>query len=282
MYIGLHVSAAGGAMNAPTRAAEKNCETFQFFSRSPQGGKAPELTPEIVEQFTAGCKTNGFTHSYMHTPYFINFASLDNRIRHGSISIVRGELERASLLGVTAVMTHLGSSKGRERAEAEQCVIDGVREILTGYTGSAKFLMELAAGAGDILGASLEELARYIAAVEKDKKLKNKIGICLDTCHAFAVGYDLRDKKTVDAFVKKFDEVIGLERLVVIHANDSKTDFNSRRDRHEHIDEGKIGKDGFAAIVRHPKLKSVDLICETPHDGKELKDIALLKKLRGK
>ena len=278
MLIGHHVSAAGGSQNAPKNAHDLKCEIFQFFTRSPQGGAAPKLTPDIVAAFKAENAKYGIPRTYVHTPYFINFASAIPRLRKGSIEIVRGELERSSLLGVTAVMTHLGSAKNIPEAKATKMVADAIKEILKGYAGSTLFLLENSAGAGAVVGDTLEELATFIRAVPVAQR--KKIGICLDTCHAFASGYDLRTKPAVDAFLKKFDKLIGLSYLKLIHANDSMTDFGAHRDRHEHIGEGKIGIAGFKALCSHPKLKNIDMVLETHHDGKHIKDIALLKKLR--
>ncbi len=131
------------------------------------------------------------------------------------------------------------------------------------------------------MGDTFEAIADYIEHVEKTKKSwRGKIGVCFDTCHAFTAGYDLRTPAAVNATLKKFDQIIGLDRLVLIHANDSKAGFNAHVDRHEHLGLGKIGRAGFAALVAHPALKNVDFILETPHDGKEKQDLGLLKKLR--
>ncbi|MEK7570176.1 MAG: deoxyribonuclease IV [Patescibacteria group bacterium] len=278
MLIGHHVSAAGGSQNAPKNAHDLKCEIFQFFTRSPQGGAAPKLTPEIVAAFKAENTKYSIARTYVHTPYFINFASANAGLRKGSIEIVRGELERSSLLGVTAVMTHLGSAKDVGEVKAQKMVGDGVKAILKGYTGSALFLLENSAGSGAAIGGTLEQLAAFINAVPATQR--KKLGICVDTCHAFASGYDLRTKSTVDAFLKKFDKLIGLQYLKLFHVNDSKMDLGEHKDRHEHIGDGKIGLAGFKALCAHPKLKNIDMILETHHDGKHIADIALLKKLR--
>ncbi len=281
MRLGLHVSVAGGVVNAPANAAAYGCEVFQMFTRSPRGGKPPPLTPEILAQFQAAMQTHGQAASYVHTPYFVNFASPVNRIRHGTIAIVREELERASQLGASAVMTHLGSAKDNGAQQSRALVIEGLTKVLDGYTGACRFLIELAAGSGAVLGGSFEEIAGYIEQVEKTKPTwKQAIGVCLDTCHAFAAGYDLRTSAAVAATLKKFDDVIGLDRLVLIHANDSKADLGAHVDRHEHLGLGKIGREGFRALLHHPALANVDFILETPHDGKEGDDLELLKKLR--
>jgi deoxyribonuclease IV len=274
--IGLHVSAAGDVALAPQRALDDGCECFQFFSRPPQGGPAKEITSEQAEKFKIICKDNNLS-SYIHTPYYINLASATGRIYHGSVSVIREELERGSQLGVDALMTHIGSAKDLGGEKAIKKVIKGIAEILDGYTGSTRFLIENAAGAGAIIGDSFEEIAGIINAKELKKY---SIGVCLDTCHAFASGYDLRDEKTVKETFKKFDEVIGLDKLVLIHGNDSKTELDSKKDRHEHIGDGEIGKAGFEALVKLADQYNVDIVLETPKDGKELEDLKLLKKMR--
>ena len=286
MKFGAHVSIAGGMPNAPANAAALGCEIFQFFSRSPRGGKAAAITKEIADNFQSECKKYKQAASYIHAPYYINFASENNRIRFGSISIIRDELERASALGVKAIMTHLGSAKDTTPEEAIKITAQGIAKALKGYKGSAKLLLELSAGSGLVIGATFEDMAAIINGAESsftkataDKK--NIIGVCLDTAHVFASGYDLRTKKAVDDTLKLFDKTIGLSRLGVIHANDSMVDLGEKKDRHEHIGQGKIGLAGFKALVNHPKLKNIDMIVETPTPEGMKKDIALFKKIRG-
>jgi len=274
MNIGAHVSIAGGIENAPLNAKEEECECFQMFSRSPRGGKAPEITDEVVDRFQKNMKDNGLVNSYIHTPYYINLASSKDRVRLGSINIIREELDRASLLGVTAVMTHLGSSKDYTREKALQLVVDGVKEIMKGYKGTAVFLLEIAAGSGSIIGDSFEEIGYIVKKVNH-----KKVAVCFDTAHAFASGYDLRTEKDVNNTLKEFDKAIGLDLLQLFHINDSKVELNAKVDRHEHIGEGKIGKKGFEVLINHSKLKTVDFILETPAAGRSA-DIKLLKQLR--
>lgn len=281
MHIGCHVSIAGGVFNAPANAADLGCEVFQIFTRSPRGGPATPLSADILKQFSAATKEHQQSAWAVHTPYYINFASTNPRINAGSSAIIREELERASKLGASFLMTHLGSGKDVGATKARQMVIDGISKALDGYTGSTMFCMEIAAGAGSVLGGTFETIGDYIRSIEKkNSKLKNKIGVCFDTCHAFASGYDVRDTKAVNVTMKAFDKHIGLSRLKLIHANDSKFGLGEHKDRHEHIGQGKIGLAGFAAMVKHPTLKKVNWYLETEHDFVK-KDIAALKKLRG-
>lgn len=276
MHIGLHVSAAGGADKTIERAKELKCETFQFFSRSPQGGPAPKLTKEIVTHFKTELKNARFADPIIHTPYFINLCSTNERIKKGSIEIIRGELERASVLGVPYVVTHLGASKDLKPKKALQEVGKNVKRILSGYKGSAALLLENAAGSGTVIGSTFEELAALITVVPN----KSKIGVCLDTCHLFASGYDIRNVQQVAATLKKFDNIVGIKYLKYIHANDSKTELGGKKDRHEHIGEGKIGTQGFRALLGSPVLKNIPIVLETNHDGKHITDLKKLKSYR--
>lgn len=273
MNIGCHISIVGGIENAPQRAADLGCEVMQIFTRPPQGGKAPELTPELIKEFQLQTKNYKLKTIYVHTPYYINFASANNRIRYGSVSVVRAELERGSLLGAKYVMTHLGSAKELGQKESIAKTIEMLKKSLEGYVGSTKLLIENSAGAGEIIGDDLTEIKKIIEGV----KSSSIAGICLDTQHGFASGYDWRDfEKTI----KRVDKEIGIKNIKLIHANDSQSEFNSHRDRHEHIGEGKIGLDAFKKIVAFAKKNNIDMICETEHDGVK-EDMKILKKLRG-
>ncbi len=279
MRFGLHVSIAGSIANSPMNAHEKGAECFQIFSRSPQGGPAPKLTTELVAEYRENCKKYSLADVAIHTPYYINLASLNDRIRNSSVKIIREELERASILRVQHVMTHLGSAKDQDEKKAVKTVGGGLKKILEGYKGTAILLLENSAGAGKVVGDTFDELAFLLKYLAVDRS-PSTVGICFDTCHAFTSGYDLRTAAAVKKTLKSFDDIIGLERLKLIHANDSMAGLGEHRDRHEHIGLGKIGVEGFRALVDHPKLKNVNMILETPHDGKELNDLATLKKLR--
>jgi deoxyribonuclease-4 len=272
MHIGCHVSIAGGIDNAPQRAADFNCEVMQIFSRSPQGGKAPELTPEIIENFALHVSRYAIHDFYIHTPYFINFASANNRIRYGSVSVVREELERGSLLGAKYAMTHLGTARELGQKESIAKTIEMLKKCLDGYSGSTKLLIENSAGAGEIIGDDLSEIGEIIKKVGSSAIA----GICLDTQHSFASGYDWRDfEKTL----KRISYEVELRKIKLIHANDSLTECGSNRDRHAHIGEGKIGLEAFKNIVAFAEKNNIDMILETEHDKVEA-DIKILKKLR--
>lgn len=277
MLFGAHISIAKDITEAPKRAKDLGCEVFQIFTRSPQGRFAPEITPEIGKKFKAECAKYGFKDYVVHTPYFINLGSKNNRIFYGSVSVIRQELERAALLGAKFVMTHLGSGKDLGRVKGIDQTIKGLKKILENYEESTELLIENSAGAGEIIGDQFEEIKQIIEAVGH-KKLS---GVCFDTCHAFASGYDLSSPEAAGMILKKIDSIIGLDRVKWFHLNDSKTNFNERKDRHEHIGKGFIGLEGFRTIVNFPKFKNAGGVIETPPDGVG-NDIAVLKNLRKK
>lgn len=272
MKIGCHVSIANSIAEAPKRAHDLGCETFQIFTRAPQGGKAPELTEDLVKEFRLKAKRYKLEAFYIHTPYYINFASTNNRIRYGSSGVIREELERASSLGAKYVMTHLGSAKELGQKEALKQTAEMLHKSLDGYNGSAKLLIENSAGAGEIIGDDLSEIAQII----KEAKNENIAGICLDTQHSFASGYDWT---AIEKTLEKIDQEIGLDKIKLIHANDSASDLGSRKDRHAHIGQGKIGLENFTQIVQFAQKNNIDMICETEHE-KVKEDMETLKSLR--
>lgn len=274
MHFGAHVSIAGGLQNAPKNAALLGCEVFQIFSRSPRGGPAPSITAEAVAEFRAACQTYGQRTWYIHAPYYINLASSKAALRATSQRILREELERGSKIGASGMMTHLGSAHDSDEKTALQAVADGLRRMLDGYRGATTLLLEISAGSGHIVGDSFEDLALLVRAT------RGRTAICLDTQHAFASGYDLRTPKALKETLKRFDATIGLEKLALIHCNDSLSAFGSHVDRHAHLGTGMIGTAGFAALVRERRLKNLDLIIETPTEEGMRKDLELLKRLR--
>jgi deoxyribonuclease IV len=270
--IGAHVSIAGGIVNAPTRAAEEGLNCFQIFTRSPRGGKAPELTDDIAASFRAACAARNQNQWVVHTPYYINLASSTEQTRKNSARVIREELDRSSMIGALACMTHLGSSRDVGEEVGIAHVIDSLNRALDGYEGSTQFLIEIAAGAGAIIGGTFDVLARILDGLER-----KDVGICFDTQHAFGAGYDLRTPEKVTLVMDEFDKTIGINKLVMSHVNDSKVDLGEHKDRHEHIGKGKLGAEGVRACVTHPAFRTIPLILETP-SAERARDIAQLKK----
>ncbi|MDA7967201.1 deoxyribonuclease IV [Ruegeria sp.] len=276
MKFGAHVSIAGGINKAPGRAHKLGCECFQFFSRSPRGGKAPELKDELVESFLNECSKYNITDYYIHTPYYINLCSEKKELRESSIAIIREELQRGSLLGVKYIMTHLGSSKDISREKALNLIIEGVKKIMYNSDFSTKLLLENTAGQGATVGDSFEELSIIL-----DELKELDIGICLDTAHTFAAGYDIKQKKGFKETLNIISDTVGIEKIKLFHGNDSKVGLGERKDRHEHIGKGKIGLEGFKNIIDDLSFENINMIVETPPDKVD-EDIKTLKKLRDK
>ena len=276
MNFGTHVSIAGGLEKAPERAHELGCECFQIFTRSPRGGQPSRLDDEVIEKFTSDCTNFGFENYYVHTPYFINLASLDKKVRNNSIRLIRDDLERASLLGVKSIMTHLGSSKGMSRVEAISNVAESVMKIIDGYEGSSILMLENSAGQGDTVGHLMEEIGEILNIIDNEE-----VGVCIDTAHLFGAGYDVRNEEALSDTLEEIESSFGLERVKLLHGNDSKVDLGERKDRHELIGKGKIGIGGFEAIVKDKRLEHLDIIVENPPEDVG-EDIKLLKKIRAK
>ncbi|MDP3696961.1 MAG: deoxyribonuclease IV [Candidatus Taylorbacteria bacterium] len=280
MRIGCHVSIAGGIWNAPKNAADLGCEVFQMFTRSPQGGPAPKIDTEVIKKFKEEMAKYGQADCYIHAPYYINFASSEQKIRDASVRVIREELERSSLIGAKYLMTHLGSSKDMSREEALNSTTQAIAEVMENYKGSTEFLLEISAGAGNTIGDTFEELHQIIDFVEGNGvMIYHNLGICLDSAHMFAGGYDIKTKEGFDSTLNVIKNTIGLDRIKVIHANDSKVGLNEHKDRHDHIGDGKIGVDGFKNLVK--AFPEIDFILETKHD-KVAEDIKKLKELRKK
>jgi deoxyribonuclease-4 len=279
MQFGAHISIAGGIEKAPKKAHEIGCECFQMFSRSPRGGKSLELTEDKRSDFKNNCRKYNLKNYYLHTPYYINLASANHRIYYGSIAAIKKEMEAADLLGAKGVVTHLGSAKELGEKEAREKLVEGLVKVFNPpnhpYQGGAILLLEITAGAGKIMGDSFEEIAYFMKEAEKEI-FRNKLGVCFDTAHAFASGYDLRNKKAVQKTFDDFDKIIGIKKLKLIHCNDSNVDLNSRVDRHENIGEGKIGTEGFKALLSEPRLQDLDFILETP-GRKQREEIEILR-----
>lgn len=302
MKFGAHISIAEGIENAPQRAHSLGCECFQIFSRSPNGGKSFKITKEKVGVFKSECKKYKINNYYIHTPYYINLASANNKIYYGSISAIKNELITADLIGAKAVVTHLGSAKNLDKKKAEKKLIEGLKKIFQQSPVSknknlnipslekdiqkiyeekkfnARLSLEITAGSGEIMGDSFEEIAHFIKEVERGLH-RNKLGVCFDTAHAFVSGYDLRNKIAAKKTFDELDKIIGIERLELIHCNDSMAELGSHVDRHDNIGNGKIGLKGFKAILKDKRLNDLDFIIETPN-GKERDDLEILKNVR--
>lgn len=279
MKFGLHVSIEGGIEKAPQRAFEIGAECFQIFSRPPQGGPPLKFSSSQIERFKKQCQKYQLSEYYIHTPYFINLGSTNNRIYYGSISAIKHDLEIGSSIKAQFVMTHLGSAKELGPKKTLFLVEKALQKIFENYQGTTQLLIEMSSGAGKIIGDRFEEIAEIICLV-KEKPSPLSLGVCFDTAHAFESGYDLRTLKTVQKALDQFDKIIGLECLKLIHVNDSKTELGSHKDRHENIGEGQIGLLGFRALIQEPRLSKINMILETPDEDKDKENLEKLKEIR--
>ncbi|WP_332449023.1 deoxyribonuclease IV [Methanoculleus sp.] len=278
--VGCHVSIAGSIDLAVGRAHDAGCDTFQIFSRNPRGWKAKDLDAGPTDAFRAALRASGIGPVVDHMPYLPNPASPDDEIYEKSVAALTGELQRCALLGIPYLVTHLGHHRGAGIEAGQARVITAVnRALADAGADSVMLLLENTAGEKNSVGTTAADLRRILDGIEAG----GRVGICFDTCHAFAAGYDLRTAEGVDAVFGELDDRLGLSHLRVIHLNDCKGALGSGLDRHEHIGLGSIGEEGFRHILRHPTVRSLPLICETPVDGRrdDGGNIAKVRELAG-
>ncbi|MFO7675363.1 MAG: deoxyribonuclease IV [bacterium] len=258
MRVGLHVSIAGGLERACLRAAEVGCETIQLFTRSPRGWSARPLDESGAGRFRRLTRALDITPVFVHAPYLVNLATTDRSLAARSRAVLVDELERAASLGASGVVVHPGRVRGREGGVAR--VARRVASVLRRAKGAVSLLLENTAGAAGEIGARFEELAEIIDRAGS----ADRLGMALDTAHAFAAGCELRNRPGLDAVLRELDRTVGLGRLQLLHLNDSRFGLDSHRDRHWHIGRGKIGLAGFRQVVNHPLLRHLPGILETP------------------
>jgi deoxyribonuclease-4 len=286
---GAHQSIAGGFTKAVERAVETGCECLQVFTRNINQWKTTPIDPAEAAAFRVAVTQAGLRLVVAHDSYLINPASADAELRRKSIAGLVEELRRAELLGIPWVVAHPGAAGEQPVNKAVERAARGIAAALTKTKGlRAGILIETTAGQGSCLGATFEEIAAMLDVIDSRPGLAQRVGVCLDTCHVFAAGYPLAPAAALDETLRAFDRTIGLGRLKLIHANDSKKDRGSRVDRHEAIGKGKIGRAAFGLIVNHPKLAGIPLVLETPKeaaDGKptpacDRANLAVLRRLR--
>lgn len=283
--LGMHVSIAGGLPRMAERARDFACEAVQVFSRSPQGGPARPIPPEEAAATRALLLAADIRPLVIHMPYFANLCAADVSLRAYASETLAGELERAALLGAPYVVTHPGRpGEGTSPEEARGLVVESVLrafEMSPAAAARVRLLLENTSGSGRELGSSLEEIATLAEAIETGLGAPGRVGFCLDTCHAHAAGYDLRGARGVAALARRATELLGRDRLAVVHANDSLGEVGSRRDRHAPIGGGTIGEAGFRALLAEPHLAGCPFLVETPgSDEHRAADLARLKRLR--
>jgi deoxyribonuclease IV len=265
LRIGFHVSISGGFSLSVQRAFELGCTCMQIFSRNPRGWTVKPMDKDDVAQFKKLREKWDIGPVFVHTNYLINLASSKSDLYEKSIEQFIIDLERTEALGAEYLVTHLGSASGQEPLWMIDRVSDALNIAMKLHQPKSTILLENTAGEKGDIGYELEQVQEVISRL----KDSSRVGICYDTCHGFAAGYDVRTKRAVDALARKIDTVVGLKRLKGMHLNDCLRDYGSHVDRHWHIGEGKVGLDGFRALLNHPAFKDVPKIMETPKDTEE-------------
>lgn len=260
--IGFHAPVAGGLQKALLKSNELGCETVQIFSRNPRGWTARSLIDEEIETFQAVRKKTKISPVVIHANYLVNLAAADSAMREKSIRSFREEVERAITLGAEYLVVHPGSAKNATEQEGIKNCAESLKAACDGLDlDQFRILLENTAGQGASIGHRFEHLRDIIASCPD-----LNIGVCFDTAHAFAAGYDLRDEDGFTATMQSLEKCVGTKNVRAIHFNDAKADYNSRLDRHWHIGEGKIGSEGLCRVARFKKLVHAAFILETPQD----------------
>ena len=278
--LGAHMSIAGGYHKAAVAAAEHRMEVVQLFTKNNSQWRAKAITEEEAALFAAAVAEHKLAHPLSHSSYLINLASPDALLRTKSVEAMVIELQRAEQLGIPYVVVHPGAHTTATLEEGLALVANSLDEIHAVLPKSpVQVLLEITAGQGSCLGHKFEQLAEIL----KQTKRPERVGVCFDTCHAFAAGYDLREPKLYKAMWRSLDDLLGLDRLKAIHVNDSKRELGSRVDRHEHIGRGQIGAAGFHLLMRDKRLRHIPMYLETPKaegPGGEAWDSINLRTLR--
>ena len=263
MQIGCHVSIAGGIDKSVDNAVERECTAFQIFTRNPRGWQAKEISSSEANSFQVKLKQSKIDRfaTCAHMPYLPNLSSTNAESYKKSVTALINEVKRCGVLGIPYLVTHLGSHLGAGEEK-------GISQLVKAYKKAAEIkndvtiLLENTAGQKNSVGSNFEQLGSIFSQLKPAKRF----GVCIDTCHAFVFGYDLRSEKTVKKSFDEFDDFVGYENLKILHLNDAKGEMGSRLDRHYHIGLGNIGKTGMQTVIKLAKKKNIPVILETPID----------------
>lgn len=279
MLLGYHVSIAGGLHNAFKDATDLESHVIQIFVGPPQTWFTPIINEQQIELFKQARANSKVEKVLVHAAYLPNIASHKASLRNFSLKKLKDEIKIAHAIGADGYNLHCGSNQNSDKEGIRHAIqtLDRLAE-LTEDKWPIKLILENDAGAGNKIGDTIEELA----AIWKGLENKERFGFCLDTCHLFVSGIDVRTKKDISSLFSKFDKLIGLKHLKFMHVSDAKFGLGSKKDRHANIGEGEIGEEGFRNLINHPELKQIPFILETPRTGiiqEDIKDIKLLRKL---
>ena len=271
LYIGNHTSSSKGYLAMGKQTLANGGNTFAFFTRNPRGGRAKDINLQDVQEFLQLAQENHFGKIVAHAPYTMNLASATEKTYEFACTVIREDIRRMDELKIENLVFHPGSHTGIGEEAGITNIIRGLDQAITG-TENIKVLLETMSGKGTEIGYRFEQLKQIRDGVQHPER----IGICLDTCHVFAAGYDI--VHDLDGVLDEFDRVIGLSRLKAVHLNDSINGLGSHKDRHAKIGEGQIGLDALVNVVCHPALEGIPFILETPNDDEGWKrEIALLR-----
>ncbi len=280
MILGVHVTAAGKIYQALDIAHNLGCDTMQIFSRSPQTWRhGAQISSEDIKEFNLRRKKFKINPVFIHISYLINLASPEARLYHGSIQAYIEDIKEAEKLGADYIVTHMGSHKETSEDAGIKRLIEALNIILEKTKGSkVGILLENTSGSGSWLGYRFYHQHKILKGIKE----KNRVGLCLDTAHAYLAGYDLATKVGLKKLIDEIEEMVGMKLIKLIHLNDAAGELGCHHDRHDHIGKGHIGLSGMKRIINHPRLKNIPMILETPKSAEDSdkNNLALVKKLR--
>jgi deoxyribonuclease IV len=277
LKVGVHVSISGSIDQAVDRAQEYGCDTFQMFTRNPQGWKFGDLDPEQVKKFREKLGQSKISPIVDHMPYLPNLSCPEDEIYDKSVASFAAEVDRCGTLGISYLVVHLGSHLGKGREVGLERIGSALGIGAKRAKGDLRILLENMAGTKNSMGSNFQDIREILDSVKK----RERLGVCLDTCHLYAAGFDVQSERGVQQTMAKFNEVVGFDTLKAVHLNDSKGGLGSGLDRHENIGKGYIGEKGFRAILHHSAVKELPMILETPADEPNdvLNDLRMVRKL---
>jgi deoxyribonuclease IV len=276
-FIGAHMRTSKGLGNALRMGKEIGCTAVQVFTSSPQTWHTPPITQEKILDFKKAQQETGITEVVTHDSYLINLSAPDPAMREKSIKALTNELARSSQYGIKYVVSHIGAHVGLGMGHALLAAAEGMHEVLDNSPDDVTLLMETTAGQGSSLNSRFEEIAALLNELKGHKRL----GVCLDTCHVFVAGYDIRTEEGFTRTFAEFERLIGFDNLKAVHCNDSKKGLGSKIDRHEHIGKGEIGIKAFELLVNDRRFAKIPIVVETPEsETMHAENVKVLQGLR--
>ncbi len=278
MKLGKHVSISGGLYRAIHRAEQIGCNALQMFVKNPRGWKGKKLNEEDCKKFKEERQQSDIDQVVVHSTYLINLASPKKELWNKSVNGLKDDYSRSVRLGADYLVFHPGSHTGGGVEEGIKNIARGMKRVLSEVSGDTTLLLENVEGSGTKIGSNFEELQAIIS----EGGFNKEVGICVDTCHAFSAGYDLRKETGLKKLLDDIDTNIGLEKMQIIHINDSRYELGSNKDEHAHIGKGEIGKEGIASVINHRSLEELPFILETPwfDDRDDDPDVDTIKDLK--